>query len=265
MSEPVHKVSIVVPIYNEEATLAELVARVLAVRMPTDPASGRPVAREVILVDDGSRDGSSDIARKLSAEHPDVRALICPENHGKGYALRTAFAQVTGDVILIQDADLEYDPQDYPALLAPILSGKADVVYGSRVLGPGPQGTWMFYLGGRVVSLATNLLFGSDITDEPTCYKVFRRSVLDSFELTCTGFEFCPEFTAKALRAASPARAAPSPSRASMRAAGVAFLPTPLMPPPGRGGKETDRPGAKKRTEPGGARRTSARGRSCGD
>ena len=201
MSEPVHKVSIVVPVYNEESTLAKIVERVLAVEMPSDPASGRPVAREVILVDDGSHDASADIATKLSEKHPEVRVFINPENHGKGYALRTGFAQVTGDIILVQDADLEYDPSDYPTLLEPILSGKADVVYGSRVLGPGPQGTWMFYLGGRLVSLATNVLFGSDITDEPTCYKVFRRSVLDRFELTCTGFEFCPEFTAKALRA----------------------------------------------------------------
>ena len=189
------------PIYNEQATLADIVERVLAVELPTDPDSGKPLQREIILVDDGSTDGSGDVTRSLAEKHNDVLAIINTENHGKGYALRTGFAQASGDVILIQDADLEYDPSDYPALLEPILSGKTDVVYGSRILGSRKQGGPLYYLGGRLISIWTNVLFGSTITDEPTCYKVFRQSVLDRVHLTSTGFEFCPEFTAKVLRA----------------------------------------------------------------
>lgn len=200
MSETVRKVSIVVPFYNESKTLAEIVERVLAVDLGRESTTGAPIAREVILVDDGSTDGSCEIARKLAEENGEVLAIINVQNHGKGYALRTGFARATGDVIIVQDADLEYDPADYPTLLEPILSGKTDVVYGSRILGKGRRGGWFYYVGGRLISTLTNVLFNAKITDEPTCYKVFRRSVLEHIQLTCTGFEFCPEFTAKALR-----------------------------------------------------------------
>ena len=201
MREPVRKVSIVIPVYNERGTLEEIVERVLAAPLSTNPESGKPLEREVILVDDGSRDGSDELALELDGKHAEVVGIVNPENRGKGYALRTGFERASGEVIIIQDADMEYDPGDYPALLEPIIEDKTDVVYGSRILGSGRRGGMAYYLGGRMLSVLTNLLYGSSITDEPTCYKVFRRSVLDGMELRCTGFEFCPEFTAKALKA----------------------------------------------------------------
>lgn len=201
MPEPVRKVSIVVPFYNESRTLAEIVERVLAATLPKEPGTGEQIAREVILVDDGSTDGSGQIASGLAERHGEVQAIINPINRGKGFALRTGFAHATGEVIIIQDADLEYDPADYPALLEPILNGRTEIVYGSRILGKGRRGKWFYYLGGRSISALASILYGTKITDEPTGYKVFRRSVLKRIELKCVGFEFCPEFTAKALRA----------------------------------------------------------------
>ena len=199
--EPVRRVSIVVPFYNERRTLAEIVERVLAVTLPLIPGAGERIAREVILVDDGSTDGSGDIARALAERHAEVVAIVNPVNRGKGFALRTGFARATGEVIIVQDADMEYDPADYPALLEPILNGRTEIVYGSRILGKGRRGKLIYYLGGRSISALTSILYGAKITDEPTGYKVFRRSVLERIELKCVGFEFCPEFTAKALRA----------------------------------------------------------------
>lgn len=193
MKKPVRKLSVVIPVYNEAGTLAEIVQRVLAVELP--------VEREIVVVDDGSTDGSDRIASELARRHPEVRAFRQERNRGKGAALRAGFAQAAGDVILVQDADLEYDPNDYGKLLTPIIAGRADVVFGSRTLRESGRGQLMFYLGGRVVSAVTNLLYAAHVSDEPTCYKVFRRSVLDRIRLTCTGFEFCPEFTAKVLKA----------------------------------------------------------------
>ena len=119
------------------------------------------------------------------------------KNKGKGTAIRTGLANVTGDIVIIQDADLEYDPNDYPKLVEPILTGKANVVYGSRILGKSRKSYWSFYMGGRFLSFLANLLYNAKITDEPTCYKVFRADMIKNINLKCRRFEFCPEVTAK--------------------------------------------------------------------
>lgn len=189
------KISVVVPAYNEAATIGPLLRAIFDKNPGTD--------LEVVVVDDGSRDGTDAAIRAASG--PRVRALKHEANRGKGAAIRTGLAAATGEIVLIQDADLEYDPGDYRAVLEPILSGRAEVVYGSRVLkGDNPVVSWTYYLGGRFLSWWTNLLFGSRITDEPTCYKAFKTGLLRSLDLTCTGFEFCPEVTGKLLRRGVP-------------------------------------------------------------
>ena len=182
--------TIIIPVYNEAATILPLLRRLLSV--------GLPAGREIVVVDDGSTDGTREALASFS--HPDVRALRHPGNRGKGAAVRTGLAAARGDHVLIQDADLEYDPEDIPELLAPALDGRAAVVYGSRILGDNPPSYRRFYWGGRLVSWWTNLLFRSRLTDEPCGYKLFPTELLRSFNLRCEGFEFCPEATAKALR-----------------------------------------------------------------
>jgi glycosyltransferase involved in cell wall biosynthesis len=186
------KLSIVIPVFNEERTLATLIARVLVV----------PYEKELIVVDDASSDGSARILDELAAKHPEVRLVRHPANQGKGAALATGFRHVTGDIVLIQDADLEYDPVDYPALLKPIEDGNADVVYGSRFLG-GPFGRvhlYHHYLGNRFLTALSNLFTNLNLTDMETCYKVFRREVADKLELCSRGFAIEPEITAKIAR-----------------------------------------------------------------
>lgn len=188
--------SIIVPFYNERSSLAALLDKVLAVRLPDG------CRREIILVDDGSDDGSGDVAAEYARRLPEVVRLISsPQNHGKGHAVRAGLAAATGDVCIIQDADLEYDPEDYCTILEAYEDPSVKVVYGSRILGSRNRSYSRYYWGGRLVSFVTNLLFGSAITDEPTCYKSFRREVLDGLELRANGFEFCPEITGKLLRA----------------------------------------------------------------
>jgi dolichol-phosphate mannosyltransferase len=182
--------SVLIPVYNERATLETLLKRVLAV----------PVDKEVVVVDDGSGDGTRDVLADLAARLP-IRALYHPVNRGKGAAIRTALAEATGEIVIIQDADLEYDPQEYPKLIAPIQRGETNVVYGSRYLAPeNPLPMTHFKLGVLALNLAANLLYGLRLTDEATCYKVFRASLLKALPLRCERFEFCPEVTALVAR-----------------------------------------------------------------
>ena len=186
------KLSVVIPVYDEEATLEVLVGRVLAA----------PYEKELVIVDDASKDGSPRIMSELAARHPELRVLRHEKNQGKGAALATGLRHVTGDVVLIQDADLEYDPADYPALLKPIQDGHADVVFGSRFLG-GPFGRvhlYHHYLGNRFLTAFSNLFTNLNLTDMETCYKVFRREVADKLDLRSRGFAVEPEIAAKVAR-----------------------------------------------------------------
>ena len=191
------KLSIVVPVFNEAATIGEVVRRVLA--------SDVGLEKELILVDDGSSDGTRRLYDQIQADHADqpVRVLFHERNRGKGAALRTGFKHASGDIVLIQDADLEYDPRDYPKLLAPILEGKADVVYGSRFAGGEAHRVLFFWhmLGNKLLTLLSNAFTNLNLTDMETCYKVFRAEVLEKFEIKSDRFEFEPEITAKIARA----------------------------------------------------------------
>jgi dolichol-phosphate mannosyltransferase len=189
------KLSIVIPCFNEVENLPILLQKIHQVSLPLH------VQKEIILIDDFSTDGTRQYLQSLQHQ-PGYTVLFHPKNYGKGYALRTGFACVTGDVVLVQDADLEYDPNDYPALLKPWLNDEAEVVYGSRILNKNNKrnSSIEFYWGGRLVTLITNLLYGAHLTDEPTCYKLFSKHLIDQIPLTCTKFEFCPEVTAKLLK-----------------------------------------------------------------
>lgn len=183
------KLSIIIPCYNEAATITELLARVAR-------AETCGLEKEIIVVNDGSIDETSQLLEGLQGNG--IKVIHHERNRGKGAAIRTALEQVTGDIVLIQDADLEYNPDEYPSLLQPILNDHVEVVYGSRTLRKGTrQGALPFLVGGMLLSRLTNLLYKASITDEPTGYKVFRASLLKSIDLKCTGFEFCPEVTAK--------------------------------------------------------------------
>lgn len=182
--------SVVIPAFNEEATLAEVVERVRAL----------PVETEILIVDDGSRDRTGSIADDLASEHPNVR-VFHQSNAGKGAAVRRGIQAATGDVVVIQDADLEYEPNDLPMMLKAMTDLGSPVLYGSRRLRYRSSAVeWRFYLGGVLVTWLTNALYGSDLTDEPTCYKMWRRELVQSIHLTEDGFEFCAEVTAKVLR-----------------------------------------------------------------
>lgn len=183
--------SVIIPVYNEEKTLAAIVREVL----------DSPYANEIILVDDGSADNTYKVMESLAAQEPTkIKVFRHNKNSGKGMAIRTALEYVTCELVLIQDADLEYSPSQYGELIKPFDDPNVRVVYGSRNLSENPRSTNSFYLGGIFLSKLTNLLYGSKITDESTCYKVFRTPLLISMELECTGFEFCPEVTAKILK-----------------------------------------------------------------
>ncbi len=187
---PLPTVSVVIPVYNELQTLPKVLARVLA----------RPETWEVVLVDDASTDGSRDYLRGLDGTDR-VRVLLHEKNQGKGAALRTGFAAAAGDVVLIQDADLEYDPDDYPVLLAPIVAGKADVVFGSRFLG-GPHRVLYFWhsVANKMLTLLSNMLNDINLSDMEVCYKVFRREVLRKIRIQSDRFGVEPELTAKVAR-----------------------------------------------------------------
>ncbi len=204
------RLSIIIPVYNEAETIAQIVERVQNVELAG-------VEKELVVVNDGSTDGtdavldtlatrwSPDVADRPGRHPPDVvyplplKIVHHERNRGKGAAIRTALEHVTGDVIITQDADLEYNPQEYPRLLAPFDDPAVQVVYGSRNLHTNPRSSLSFYWGGLLLSWLANLLYGSRITDEPTGYKLFRADLLRSLDLESDGFEFCPEATSKVL------------------------------------------------------------------
>ena len=182
--------SVIVPVFNERTTLTEIVRRMRAVDLPLD--------REIIIVDDGSSDGTDKVLSAL--EDSTVHVLRHSGNKGKGAAIRTGLGVVRGDLVLIQDADLEYDPEDWPKLLNPMLRGKALVVYGSRFTGERKNMLYWHWVGNRFLSLVTNVLYNTTLSDMETCYKLFDRTVIEGITIRSDRFDFEPEITAKVLR-----------------------------------------------------------------
>ncbi len=182
--------SVIVPVFNERSTVAEIVRRIRAVDVPFEV--------EVIAVDDGSSDGTDKVLATLGDST--VRVLTHPVNRGKGAAIRTGLAAARGDLVLIQDADLEYDPQDWPKLIDPIVRGKARVVYGSRFTGDRLNMLPLHWIGNRFLSLVTNVLYSSTLSDMETCYKLFDRRIIEGITIESDRFDFEPEITAKILR-----------------------------------------------------------------
>ncbi len=184
------KLSVIIPVYNEAQNITEILKRVQATELPW----------EIVIVDDGSTDGTRDVLKEMDGKD-NIRVILHEKNQGKGAAVRTGFAEAKGDVFLIQDADLEYDPRDYPAILRPIEEGIADVVYGSRFLGAARRSTMFWHMiANKLLTLLTNLLYNNILTDMETGYKVFRREVLDGITIHSNSFNFEPEFTAKILK-----------------------------------------------------------------
>jgi glycosyltransferase involved in cell wall biosynthesis len=191
------KLSIVMPVYNEQTTLAECVRRVLAVELSLE--------KELVLVNDASTDETAKVIEQICRQNKQssIKVVTHPHNSGKGAALRSGFAEVTGDVVIIQDADLEYDPNDYHRLLKPILDGRADVVYGSRFIGSEEKRVIYFwhYVGNKLLTTFSDMCTNLNLTDVETCYKVFRREVVDKLNIKCDRFGVEPEMTAKIAKA----------------------------------------------------------------
>jgi glycosyltransferase involved in cell wall biosynthesis len=188
----IRKLSVIVPVYNERNTVVEVVRRMRAVELPDG------IEREIIVIDDGSRDGTRDVLRQLGDST--VRILVHEDNRGKGAAVRTGLALATGDYVLIQDADLEYDPDDWPRLISPVMRGRARVVYGSRFTGERRNMLLLHWIGNRTLSLVTNILFNSTLSDMETCYKLVDRKLLVDLGLRSDHFDIEPEITAKILK-----------------------------------------------------------------
>jgi len=185
------KISVIIPVYNERKTIQEILRRVRAVDLGE-------IEKEIIVVDDGSTDGTPDILRL--EEDSTTRVIYKKENQGKGAAIRSALPNVTGDFVIIQDADLEYDPDDYREMITPILKGKAEVVYGSRFTGEHRNMLFWHMVGNKFLSLVTNVLYNTTLSDMETCYKLFKREALEGIEIKSNRFEFEPEITAKILK-----------------------------------------------------------------
>ena len=182
------KLSVIMPLYNEIETIEEIVVRVQEVK----------IEKEIIIIDDFSRDGSRAKAIELAGKYPNVQTICQEYNQGKGAALRKGFAAASGDIIIIQDADLEYDPREYPALIKPICDGDADVVYGSRFLGSPRRALFFWHmLGNKILTLLTNAIYDLSLTDMETCYKAFKRDIVSQLTTRSKRFGFEPEFTAK--------------------------------------------------------------------
>jgi glycosyltransferase involved in cell wall biosynthesis len=185
------KLSVVIPVYNEERWIREVVRRVQAV----------PIPKEIVIVEDCSKDNTRTILKELETEYDNILVIYQPYNQGKGAALREGFRHATGDVVLVQDADLEYDPAEYPRLIRPILENRADVVYGSRFIGETHRVLYFWHsIANRMLTLLSNMFTNLNLTDMETCYKVFRREVLESITLKSNRFGFEPEITAKIAR-----------------------------------------------------------------
>lgn len=179
------KLSVIMPVYNEKNTVLKILEKIKEV----------PVEKEIIIVDDGSTDGTKEILSKLKDEN--IKVILKDKNEGKGTAIRAGLRYVTGDVIVIQDADLEYDPMDWLKMLKTMEEKNADVVFGSRILGKNKKSSFVFYYGGKFVTFLTNILYRTKLTDVPTCYKMFKKEVTNKINLRCKKFEFCQEITAK--------------------------------------------------------------------
>ena len=186
------KLSVIVPVYNERTTLVEVLRRMRAVELPDG------VDREIIVVDDGSTDGTREVLRQLGDST--VRVLLHDGNRGKGAAVRTGIEAASGDYILIQDADLEYDPEDWPTMIAPVQRGRARVVYGSRFTGERRNMLFLHWVGNRMLSLVTNVLYNTTLSDMETCYKLIDRSLMLDLALRANRFDIEPEITAKILK-----------------------------------------------------------------
>jgi dolichol-phosphate mannosyltransferase len=181
------KLSVIIPVFNEKQTIREIIKKVKEVNLK----------KEIIIVDDCSTDGTKEILKNYP-QNEEIKIFFHKKNKGKGSAIRTALLYTKGEVVIIQDADLEYDPNDYLKLVNPIIENGADVVYGSRSLSHKNKMSYLrYFIGGQVVTWLANLLYGCRLTDESTCYKLFRADVLKSLKLNCKRFEFCPEVTAK--------------------------------------------------------------------
>ena len=181
------KLSVIIPAYNEEKTIKEIINKVKKQSIPN-------MTKEIIVIDDGSTDLTNAILSRISG----IKLIKHSVNRGKGAAIRTGLEKASGDIVLVQDADLELDPSDYPALMEPFIKKNASVVYGSRILGnKKADKIWSYYFGGRLVTFFANLIYGINITDEPIGYKAFKTEVIKNLNLECERFEFCPEVTAK--------------------------------------------------------------------
>lgn len=194
------KLSIVIPVYNEKATIRELLQKVKAVE---------GIDKEIIVVDDASKDGTIEILHQLEKENPDIKFFYKPENRGKGHTLKVGFSHTTGDYVVVQDADLEYDPEDYKILLNALSETGADVIYGSRFSGKYEDMTSLHYFGNKLLTLVTNLLFGVTLTDMETCYKLIPGDFVRKIDIKSDRFDFEPEITSKILKSGLKIREVP--------------------------------------------------------